>query len=248
MELFGGVETVDSHPAVYIEEIDAAVISDLHLGLESLMAEQGVLMPKFQLEEMKEDLEEVVDEVEPRRLVICGDVKHEFSEASRGEREEVQELLDFLSDKVEEVLLVKGNHDNYLIYAVDDYPAVELEDRFVIGDFVFVHGHEILEDLETLDAEYVVIGHEHPAVVMRDETGVKEKLPVFLYGDMEDGRKLLVLPAFSRLAEGSQVNQVEEGELLSPFLKQKIDIGEMEAVGVDKEAGLFEFPKLKRIR
>ncbi|MDY6776654.1 MAG: metallophosphoesterase [Candidatus Nanohaloarchaea archaeon] len=268
MEIFDRFEIVEPFPAVYDPELDAVAVSDLHLGLESLMADQGVLMPKFQLEEMKEDLEKILEEKEPERLVVCGDVKHEFSETSYGEREEVQELLDFLAGKVEEVLLVKGNHDNYLIYAVDDYENVELEDRFVLGDVVFVHGHEILEDLETLDADYVVMGHEHPAVVMEDEVGIEEKLPAFLYGEMgeserrpdnregkedsqsavHDGRKLLVLPAFSKLAEGSKVNRVDEDRLLSPVLKKKVDIGSMKAVGVDRDAGLFEFPELGKMR
>ncbi|MCJ7478809.1 MAG: metallophosphoesterase [Candidatus Nanohaloarchaeota archaeon QJJ-7] len=248
MKLLGRFETVESYPAIYDPEADAAVVSDLHLGLESLMAEGGVFMPKFQLKEMKEDLEELLEQTGAEKLIVLGDVKHEFSETSKGEKEEVQELLDFLSDRVEEVLLVKGNHDNYLIYAVEDYDHVELEDRFVLEDALYIHGHELVEDLETFDASYVVIGHEHPALALKDEVGVKEKLPAFLYGEMDDGRELLVLPAFSKLADGSQVNQVSEEELMSPFLKQKIDIGEMEAVGVDREAGLFEFPSLRKLR
>ncbi|MDY6774323.1 MAG: metallophosphoesterase [Candidatus Nanohaloarchaea archaeon] len=248
MQLLDRFETVDSYPALYDPELDAAIVADLHLGLESLMARGGVYMPKFQLDEIKEDLDSILEQTGADRLVICGDVKHEFSETSEGEREEVQELLDFLSGKVEEVLLVKGNHDNYLIYAVEEYENVELEDYFLEGEVLFIHGHELLENLETLDASYVVIGHEHPALTLKDEVGVKEKLPAFLYGEMDDGRKLLVLPAFSKLAEGSQVNRVEEEELLSPVLKEKVDIGEMEAVGVDRDAGLFEFPELDKLR
>lgn len=248
MEIFDRFETVGNQPALYDPETDTAIVADLHLGLESLMARDGVYMPKFQLEDVKEDLETVIAANNPARLVVCGDLKHEFSETSHGERKEVQELLEFLADRVDEVLLAKGNHDNYLIYAVEEYSNVELEDRFILDNVVFIHGHELQEDLEMLDAEYVVIGHEHPAVTLTDDIGVKEKIPVFLYGEIQDGRSMVVMPAFSRLAEGSQVNRIDEEELLSPLLKERAAIGEMKAIGVDREAGLFEFPELEKLR
>ena len=65
---------------------------------------------------------------------------------------------------------------------------------------------------------------------------------------MRNGTNLIVMPAFSRLAQGSQMNQVRDEELLSPVLKDMVDIGEMRPIAVDKEAGLFEFPRLNKIR
>ncbi|MDY6761708.1 MAG: metallophosphoesterase [Candidatus Nanohaloarchaea archaeon] len=248
MQFLDRFETVNGYPAVYDPVTDAVVVADLHLGLESLMADSGVYMPKVQLEEAKDDLSTLVEETGATRVIVLGDIKHEFSETSYGEREEVQDLLDMLADTVEDVLLVKGNHDNYLVYAVEDYENVELSEYFLRDGALFVHGHEDVDNLETQEADCVVMGHEHPALTLRDEIGVAEKLPAFLYGELRDGRDLLVLPAFSALAEGSQVNRVDEDELLSPVLREKTDIGTLKAVGVDKEAGLFEFPELEKLR
>lgn len=248
MELFDRFEPVEPYPALYDPVADVVAVADLHLGLESLMAKAGALMPKFQREEMEADLLDVLERTGAATLVVCGDIKHEFSETSYGEREEVRAFLDAVADAVDEVLLVKGNHDNYLHYAVEDVPDVELADRFVREGTLYIHGHELVEDLETLDAEFVVMGHEHPAVTLTDDVGVTEKVACFLYGTMDDGRKLVVLPAFSKLAEGSQVNQAAEDDLLSPVLKRKIDVGSMRAVGVDREAGLLPFPELSTLR
>ncbi len=248
MELLDRFKTVNGYPAVYDPETDAVVIADLHLGLESLMADSGVYMPKVQLEEAKADITALLEDTGADRIIVLGDVKHEFSETSYGEREEVQDLLDMLAGEVDEVLLVKGNHDNYLIYAVEEYDNVELSEYFIRSGAVFVHGHEVVENLETREADYVVMGHEHPALTLKDEIGVAEKLPAFLYGEMRDGRNILVLPAFSALAEGSQINRIDEDELLSPVLTEQVDIGALKAVGVDKEAGLFEFPELRKLR
>ncbi len=248
MELFDRFEIVEPYPALYDPVADVVAVSDLHLGLESLMAKSGALMPKFQREEMEEDIAAVVAETRASTLIVCGDVKHEFSGTSYGEREEVQGFLDHATGLVDEVVLVKGNHDNYLAYAVEEYGDVELVDREVRDGVLYIHGHELLEDLETLDTDHVVMGHEHPAVTLTDEVGVTEKVAAFLYGEMADGRNLVVLPAFSKLAEGSQMNQASEDDLLSPVLKQKVDIGSMRAVGVDREAGLLPFPELEKLR
>lgn len=264
--IFEKFQVVGSYPALYIDSLDAVVISDLHLGLESLMAKAGTYMPKVQLEEVKEDLEAIVSEVEPEKLIVCGDIKHEFSSTTYGEREEVQDFIDFLSGLVEEILLVKGNHDNYLIYYVEDYDNVQLEDYYVLDDILFMHGHEIFEDLETIDTNYVLIGHEHPSLALKDKVGVTEKIHCFLYGEMTEtgfssddsrsstgevrsGRRLIVLPAFSGLAEGTPMNRVKnrDPDILSPVLKKKIDVKTMKAIGVDKEAGVFRFPEVGKI-
>lgn len=240
---------VDTYPALYIDDLDTVVLSDLHLGLESLMANSGVYMPKTQLETVKEDLSAIVERVNPSRIIVCGDIKHEFSKTTYGEREEVQEFIDFLTELVDEVLLVKGNHDNYLIYYVEDYDDVELDEYYVLDGILFIHGHEILEDLQTLDADHVVIGHEHPSLALKDKVGVTEKIHCFLYGEMDDGRGLIVLPAFSSLAEGTPMNRVknQDPDLLSPFLKKKVDVQHMKAIGIDREAGAFKFPEVRKI-
>lgn len=248
MDLFEGFSIVEPYPALYVEHLDAVVIADLHLGLESLMAREGTYMPKFQRSEMEADIDAVLEETDASTLIVCGDMKHEFSETSYGEREEVQELIEFLSSRVEDILLVKGNHDNYLIYPVKEYDNVKLEDLFVLEGTCFLHGHQVPESLAVQSADTLIIGHEHPAVTLKDEVGVTEKVPAFLYGTMDDGRRIIVLPAFSKLAEGSQVNQVREEELLSPVLRELVNIEELKAVGVDREAGLLPFPALRKLR
>ncbi|MFP3872103.1 MAG: metallophosphoesterase [Candidatus Natronoplasma sp.] len=248
MKIFDRFEIVGNYPALYDPEKKMLIISDLHLGLESLMADAGMFMPKFQLSEMKDDISDMLEKKDVEKLMVCGDIKHEFSETSYGERKEVEEFIEFLKDLVNEICLVKGNHDNYLIYSVKIYPEVSLEDLFVFDDVCFVHGHEKHERIKGLDLNYIIMGHEHPALTLTDEIGAKEKIRCFLYGKTNDGKNLIVMPAFSSLAEGSTVNRVERKEILSPILRDTAELEEMKAVGVDKEAGLFKFPDLKKLR
>jgi len=248
MKIFERFEIVENYPALYSEDINALIISDLHLGLESLMADSGVYMPKFQLSEMKEDIREISRKKDFDKMIVCGDIKHEFSETSYHERKEVEEFIEFSKTFAEEIYLVKGNHDNYLIYSIKRYTEVKLEDSFEFNGIRFIHGHKKMEDINRLDIEYLIIGHEHPALSLTDEIGASEKIRSFLYGKMKNGTRLIVMPAFSRLAQGSQMNQVKNEDILSPILKDLVEIGEMKAIGIDKEAGIFEFPKLKKVR
>lgn len=247
MELFDGVRIVAPYPALYIDRLDAVVISDLHLGLEELMADAGTYMPKVQLDEIRDDLDAILTETDPDQVIICGDLKHEFSETSYSEREEVQELIEFLRSRVDTIRLVQGNHDNYLIYPVEDYDSVELADYFVLDGICFMHGHEILENLDVQNADMVIMGHEHPALALEDDAGVTEKIDCFLYGAMDDGRDLVVLPAFSHLSDGTPVNRSTDRDLLSPVLQKQVDIDTLKAVGIDRDAGVLPFPALKNI-
>ncbi len=242
MKLFDKFEIIEPYPALWIEEFKTVVISDLHLGLETLLASQGVYFPKFQLKEMKEDLKDIFNEYPAERLVINGDTKHDFAKSSYKEKKEVKKLLNFLSLKVDEIKLIKGNHDNYLIYAVKEFKNAELKEDFCLDNIRFIHGDE--KDVK-VDEDYIIAGHEHPALVLKDDLGVKEKVRCFLYGKYQD-KKIVIMPAFSKLAEGSQVNEIPKKELLSPWL-QKEGVEELKAVGISEEAGLLEFPRIEKL-
>ncbi|MCJ7450440.1 MAG: metallophosphoesterase [Candidatus Nanohaloarchaeota archaeon QJJ-9] len=245
--IFERFEVVDSKPALYDSVSDSLILSDLHLGIEMVGVRSGVLMPKFQLDEVLEEIKEMVEDTNASRLVVVGDIKQSFSSGMDRERDEVERFLDKVSMLFEEVLLVKGNHDNALKYRVEDYRNVELSEYFLEKDVLFFHGHERLERGEMVDFDVMVIGHEHPAITLKDEVGVKEKVACFLYGESR-GRKIVAMPAFSKLAEGSTVNEIPEKELLSPVLREDVNMDGLEVLAVDREAGKFDFATLGELR
>lgn len=247
MELLEGFETVDGYPGVFCEPLDALVVSDLHIGIEAVEARSGTLIPAFQLEELIEEIGEMADMTGASRLIVTGDIKHSFSGKSRREREELERFLREMSMLFEEVSLVEGNHDAGLEYRIEEFTNVSLGESIVDAGILFVHGHEEVRDLAALGADVVVMGHEHPAVSLQDDAGVSEKLRCFLYGSMGDGREILVLPAFTKLASGTEVNEVPRHELLSPIL-QDIGVDGLKVVAVDREAGVFEYPEVGKLR
>lgn len=238
-------ETVDSLPALYDPENDLLVIADLHLGLEKTMTSKGNYVPPSQLDDLKDDLRDAKSETGASRILVDGDLKNQFR-TSYSETEEIEEFLSFLNAEFDEVIVVEGNHDT-MIESTLESSGVNLKEYHLEDGKLYIHGHEPLGKYELEDFSTVIIGHEHPAIALEDEIGVREKIPVLLYGGMDDGRDIIVMPAFSRIANGTAVNEIPGEELLSPVLKQNAEKGDLKAVGISREAGLFEFPELRHL-
>ncbi len=247
MKIFSKIEILEPYPGVYIPSIDSIVIAELHLGYEAAMAKQGLFLPRVQLKKELEMLEKMLEKRKAKRVIVNGDFKHEFTKGGSRENRELEDMLDFLGRRFEKVTLVKGNHDNFLIYPAKRYGA-KLYDEFEIGSYYINHGHKVPGNFEEIEAENIVIAHEHPAIAIYDEIGAKEKMPCFLFGKTRDNRNLLVLPAFSPLSQGSEINTLPKEKLLSPLLKKFADVDELEVIGIRKDVGALKFSKLKNLR
>ena len=239
-----GFETIENIPALYHPGLDLLVLSDLHLGLEGSMTSEGSYVPKFQLDDLLEEIEKARSRTEASRVLVNGDLKNEFRKSYYSEKEEVRELVQHLKRRFEEAIIVEGNHDQFIEETVED-EGLEMKNYFLEDEILFVHGDRKIEEMEeNLEYDTVVIGHEHPALSLKDDIGVVEKIDCFLYGETEDGKNIVVLPAFSNISNGTRINETPQSELLSPILKEKVDVKKLEAVAVSREAGLYSFPEI----
>jgi len=235
LELSPGLWITDEYCA-FLKKEKVVVVSDLHLGYESVMLHEGVTIPKFQNRTMLQRLHRILGRFKPRRLIVAGDFKHEFSRNLTQEWIEVDRVLDDLLKRVE-VSLVRGNHDNYLTTILSSR-GMQLHDRLDVGGFSIVHGHKDAPGDET----GLIIGHEHPSVRIRDDVGIGHKLPCYLWSDKS---QTLVLPAFSPLASGSDL-LAPSRHFISPPLKEMPD-EEMKVYTIS-EAGLLDFSYLGALR
>ena len=224
IEVTRGVEATRDF-ALLLREERALVISDLHLGFEGALAEHGISIPRFQRRVILERLGAMLDRNKAEQVIIAGDFKHEFSKNLVDEWVEVKQVLRFLKDRVTPVL-VRGNHDNYLATILGDL-NMTLHPRVDVGGYTIVHGHEEVSTLHP-----IVMGHEHPAVKLKDELGATVSVPAFLVTD-----RLIVLPAFSPLALGVDVSSYP---YLSPILN-RMPIDDARVIGVDEKEGLLDF-------
>lgn len=64
------------------------------------------------------------------------------------------------------ILVVKGNHDG----GIGDLIEVASSHGIKIGKLGILHGHALPGD-DVLRARTILLGHAHPAVLIRDEVG-----------------------------------------------------------------------------
>jgi len=217
MEIAKDIEIVDL--CLYLKKEKVLIIADTHIGYEEALNKGGVLIPRFQFKETISRLEKVFEKVDKvDKIVINGDIKHEFGTISELEWRHTLQLLDFLGERCNEVILIKGNHDT-ILGPIAKKREVKVVSELRIGDVLIVHGDKIVDELKGIKT--IIIGHEHPAVSVDD--GVRTELyKCFLKGKYK-GKELIVQPSFNLVTEGIDV--VKE-ELLSPFLQG--DIGSFE--------------------
>lgn len=244
LEIGEGVEIIGL--GLYVKDLESLLVADLHLGYEEALASQGIFLPPAQYSEIKNLLASMVSESEASRVILLGDVKHEFGDVTRIEWREAISLLEFLQrDLGLRVEVVRGNHDNYLI-AILKRLSVPLHDPYMLEEgWLLMHGHlPPPVDLYTDKVRYVVMGHEHPAILLRDELGARLKLKAFLVGE-HAGKIVYILPALSPLMPGTEVNV--DRPLLSPLIKDS-ELDSFRVYAVDLEAGIFDFGELRYVK
>jgi len=208
------------------------VLGDMHLGIEASLELDGMQLPRAQSREMGRRVDEVVKAHPPERIVVLGDLKHEFSRNLDQEWSQVRSMLEHLGS-IADVTVVRGNHDNYLA-TITSRLGLDLVDEAVVDGVHLSHGHL------PHPGRPLVQGHEHPSVRLFDGVGGFVKLPAFLYHRQVE---VLVIPAFSPLAAGNDVSALLSGDVLSPGLRD-LDMGEAEAFGCS-DIGMIRLGKVR---
>ena len=248
LEVVPGVLIPGPFPVVYIRNSKTLVFADAHLGFEEEMASHGLFLPRIQKKKLLEILEKVFSIVDIEQIVIAGDLKHQFGQLGRIERRELFDVLDFLSQRVSRVTIVRGNHDNYLPLVLRRYSNVNLiEDYVVVEDILILHGHRDVLPEDTSSYKLIIMGHEHPSLGLRDKLGYLIKYPCFLHTRLKDtNTSLLILPAIGAYQTGTSIS-LEPSAYLSPIMRNKVVLGESKPIVYDSELGLLEFPKLETL-
>jgi len=192
------------------------VVGDLHLGYGGAMREGGNFVPENIFEGIVSDFEKIfknkfVGEKEKlSKIILLGDLKHVFGKILWGEWDEAGKLLDYLSGKCEEMIIIKGNHDK-IVEPIAKKKGVGVVDYYLWKEFAFVHGDRDFEEIYGKGIRFWVMGHAHPAVVLEEKKGVKrEKYKCFLVGKFK-GKGVIIVPSFFGVNDGSDPRDYDLG-------------------------------------
>ncbi len=225
---------ITNERCVIMKRRKVAIISDLHIGLESVMEISGIHLPRIQMDTMKASLRRIIERYKPQQFIILGDLKHEFSKNLTQEWSEVQKLLGILQE-CGTVVVIKGNHDNYLA-TIASKMGIELVERYELDGVTFSHGHQ------PIDSRPLVIGHEHPSIRLFDSVGACIKIPCYI-NLLND--RILIIPSFSPLAIGTDFTGATASSVMSPVLRSS-DLSHARAYGIS-EIGLLNLGELGKL-
>lgn len=247
LKVIEGVQAVEDLPLAHLRVggLSALLVADVHLGFEEYMASRGVYLPKRQLRQAIEIIERGLSVVDADTLIVVGDVKHLFDKLGRRESKDLHEFLSYATKRFAKVILIRGNHDNFVYPVSKRYGNVELQESLVVGDVMLAHGHKALEIPEGVKA--VVMAHEHPSLSLRDPVvGHVVRLPCFLLVPLKNGKHALVLPAAGAYQSGTPIS-VSPHAYLSPLIVSMGVLGEAKPFAIVGGEGVFELPRLSVI-
>lgn len=231
MRLFNEFEIVD----LALRYKDWLIIGDVQLGYEEALAKQGVVVPRFQINDVLQRLKKILENKDAMGIttvVVNGDLKHEFGTITNQEWRDALRLFDFLSERKLKIIVVKGNHD-MVLDPIAKKREVEVVEYLQRDDVLIHHGHKLLP----INDSYIVIGHEHPAISFRERKD--EKFKCFLVGKWKNSN-LIVMPSFNLLVAGTDITKEQ---VLSPYLKEGVENFEIYVI----EDSVYKFGKVKEI-
>jgi len=172
-EKAGKLSLLSPHAALLINEDSkkTLVISDLHIGWEISLVEEGIYVPS-QTAKILERLKCIIASEKPDRLLVLGDVKHAVAKIETEEWRDVPRFFEEIRNLVPEVQVIPGNHDGDIEALLPEGVEVLPSRGVIIGDVGFFHGHA-WPLLEMLGCKTLFIGHVHPVIAFKDPIGFR---------------------------------------------------------------------------
>ena len=197
MEISAGI-WLDHRRAVYLEAERILCVADLHLGYAWAHRFSGQLMPLRGEEDLLSRLSDLCSFYKPAHLAVLGDIVHQAVPVA-----EVMQELTSLFDGLREICglkLILGNHDKKLKKLAAVISDLEFVPQFETEKFLLTHGNT---PASAPKDKLVLMGHEPPGISGGD--GIRSaKVPSFVVS-----KKVLLLPAFSLWAAGTDIRSYE---------------------------------------
>ncbi len=239
------VQPITGEPALVVcNTIRTLVIADLHIGIEQELYRSGFGIPS-QTKKISDKILTLITEHSPDRIVLLGDVKHNVPYVSGQEQRELPAFLASMARHAP-VEIAAGNHDGgidkYVIGSVTLHPSA----GFVLDGVGYVHGHAWFHP-DLLDAEYVIMAHNHPTIRFVDDLGYRSAEPAWIraglrrddpaftdrYRDHDSANpRVIIMPAFNELCGGVPFN-VRNPDLLGPIAVHALKIKDAAAYLLD---------------
>lgn len=186
---------LDHNRAIWWPRHRWLLLADTHFGKGSVLRQSGIAVPTGQTATVLRRLDQLIERYQPRELIVLGDLVHGRSSVDAPWVEQVTRWRDHHASI--SMRLIAGNHDRHF-----DPEKLGFE---IIGEELTVDSLVLRHAPCTSSSGYVLAGHVHPAISVRDGWR-RHRLPAFRFAS-----QMGILPAFGALT-GMHEQLVEEGE------------------------------------
>jgi DNA ligase-associated metallophosphoesterase len=177
--------------AVFWREESMLILADPHFGKAQCFRDFGIPVPRGTSDVDLQRLSVLMNLCRPHKLLFLGDLIHGRSANFGALNQSFRQWR--LYHSIVRLMLVSGNHDLRAGSPPSEFRFDRIAGRIRMDPFVFTHKPE------SDGRGYVIAGHVHPAVHIRGEGGLRERLPCFCFGT-----QTALLPAFGSFT-GSQI-------------------------------------------
>ena len=196
---------LNANKSLFWQDLNALIISDVHLGKASHFQKSGLPLPSILGHEDLNEIAKIIFEQKPQQVIFLGDL---FHSKYNDEWTWFLKWMDHFPDV--KFILITGNHDQGIMPMLPE----NLEATDLLEHNSIQLTHEPIKKIG--ETKFNICGHIHPGVVLRGKGRQSIKLPCFWIG-----KKQLIVPAFGNLTgtmkmskKNAEVFAVFENELL----------------------------------
>lgn len=232
---------------IYLKKSKTLVISDIHIGIEETLNSKGILIPRMHFKDQLKKIAEILKKIDCIKVIINGDLKHEFGKISETEWRNTLKFIDALGNR--EILLIKGNHDKSILPILKKRKVIRVEE-LILENILITHGDVINKHSDDSNIKLIIIGHEHPAILIKDLIR-NELFKCYVIGeytgkkmDKENKKdikpkQIIVQPSFNLLNIGTDITNEK---MLSPYLS---NLNDFNVYVVDDD--IYDFGKVRKL-
>ncbi len=171
--------------AIFWEEEKAVIMADLHLGKSGHFRKNGIAIPQSVYQDDLHRMIQIMQYFQPQKLIVVGDLFHSHA------NKELDLFCKWRNDfPVQEVLLVKGNHD-ILPQPFYKKAGITLTGNVLHLGETFAFIHDLKDMAQESEEKFYFSGHIHPGIRLAGMAKQQLSFPCFYRTE-----RYMVLPAF----------------------------------------------------
>lgn len=214
--------------AIVIGEI--LILADMHLGRTD---KQSNVYPEPEYNQIYDRIQLLINKYNPSEVVIAGDIFQRIETVPIEAFETLYKIQKLVENNNSELVLVPGNHDEQII---DDLSSIfngTVENNYHISNSILDNGITVLHGHKTpfKPADIFIFGHLHPVITVDEKT-----YDCYLFSsDAYYGSSVLILPSFTHLSSGSDVEKANFNPDLIPILCDGDSVDKYKRIAFDCE-------------